>query len=515
MTTRAKSLFLLVLLIGWFLFWLLYFPFRPETLLRAVPDESWFVSSHDHPAEHWDDLKRNPLMASLFESTGLIEEGPDGVTVETEAAEWVQRIGQRRLVLAHSRADRYSGVDAWYFAGWLGYRSTLYRWLFTIAPPRGVKKLTSAHGDIVWRVDAGSNSEPLSIAFMEGLVVGAFSRDPGAVRRMVDAFHEGDADTDEQPHKVWLATRGGAPDRCWMQTTKGHSPGGVGVSFDRLAADRTVARVEWIGKGFDLDGLPPRAVSGIPDPLLRAGRPLAYGRFATDWAVALLDPFSGQAWADGLTEWLVRYPDRRVDVALYDGDFSGSFMHFRTPGLALALPTDHEESAREHMTELLDRLNAEYRLGLIPGQMVEDDRVLYRLEAVSGGVYARLDPNERAAFYPTDERCYVAASFKTLKRLLAADAAARAPTDVEPGRPVWLTVDLERIGSASRVLMAAISFRMLLEDAEATRDKRESLKEAQAWIDALIPLKTGTVSIDTDSDRPVLHIRLGPTEDAL
>lgn len=495
-------------------FWLFHVPYRPQFMHRALPDHVHFVSMHRDLGPRWDALGENPLALSLFRSIGLKEE-ENGRLVDTPAAAWIGKMGRRELTLAYG-PDAGPRRDAWYIAAWIGSRSHWYRWMLTLASPDGIRRIGKQNGDFIFLAEAeGDDPRRLSLAFVEGMVLAAYSADPGAVRHMLDAYQGVESswrdDHADVSRRLIGGDPGAAPDRGWIYTGGMPPAEGVLLSFDELASERIRARVKLPDE--ERWTAPETPAPAEESRFLRTGRPFLHGVFAPAVVQSAARSFMPEEALPVVEALIAASEDRSLEAAMFDGEFGGRILKFKAPGLVIAVPVDSAEEGRALMETAIDRLNAQYRWGLVPRQIILQELVAYVIEATDSKAYSRLDFDERISYLLRPDRLYISSNLQTLKQLVTREDASDAePMWYLPDEPVpaFLGLDLDRAGLASRVVLAAVSFRLLLEDAEGTRDLRQTLRDTQGWIDALMPLEKGRIWLAIENGEPVVHLSIGP-----
>jgi hypothetical protein len=199
--------------------------------------------------------------------------------------------------------------------------------------------------------------------------------------------------------------------------------------------------------------------------------------------------------SDWLPLWQAAKP-RSVGLAVLGGDYSGRFRSIKIPGLFLGANLDQGEPFAV-ARQMLDRLNARWRWGLIPRLILVDETPVYTVEGTAQNVYSELLMSEQVAFTRQQSWLLMASNMKSLAQLLR---TPRQPAGVELAWPTWMQnqtgplagygwFDLAQGGKTLRIAVTAYGLRLKVRDARNTYARRRRLNEIKAWIDALGPLE--------------------------
>jgi len=460
MHVRARHLLLGVLsaiFAGWCVWWTLHVPDHPEWIWRVAPSDAPFVSAHARLAERWDELQSNPLFRSARDAVpGLDALDWDALSRQPEFRRWLKRLaGTDTALVALPGADR----PIWCFASWIGPQSVRLRAELRLSRIPGLRAVGAPHGGRrLWRWQPAAGGPGVSFAIEEGMLIGCLSDRHGDLRLALDVY---DGRYGPTLGMLPAAARdfGAGPDRGrW----NGHDARGrrrrLTFDFSELGARRTRGRLAAHWPGFSPSATNgARAIwSGRTAGAVLPAPAVSLTLRAAD-AAAWLERHTPDVWTAGLQRAL-REPAAAaepVTLALYGDPYSGRAGGLKAPGLALAFPAGETNAVMAALTTELDRLNARFRLGLVPHPLPAGPHALTAIEGTGANLYAKLLPNECPALLLRDGWALLAASATTLQALSAVPAGSFAPWEDQPLAPgmARLRVDTR---PAARTLRDAI-----------------------------------------------------------
>ncbi|GEM_PF-1304342 len=494
--------------------WLFYVPYQPQRLYRLVPDNTAFLSYHRNLAERADDVLANPLVRSVMSMAGFAPEEVDAWRADPAVRNWLEPIWERDLLLLHVPAVGPGRDPAWVFGGWIGGGSIRLRWWLTRGQPDGFEKVRRHAGGSYWTVDTGAapGEEHLSIGIVEGILIGAWSRDPHAVRHILDVYDGIAPRTPEQP----MASL--APDHGWWRTWNPWDNQSARYTFavDALHGDGIAGHVQ-LARSVELPMLAPTDIETIsrlwggipfwvlgaePDSLFNAAQPYL--------------PAPVFRIYHGLRN---THRDGPLLLALTGGEYAGSTLGISVPALNVAWPVRDETAFVDTVRGLLDGLNAAYRWGLVLTESRVHGRTIYRIEGTGLQVYALARPDQQVAFTLIDGWVVAASHQRTLLRLLEryTDPLALIEADdggwkemVRAGGAAGVShIDIRAGARTIRLALMTWSLALLREEGPETRTTRQRIQAARAWLDILETLGIINLSLASDEDHWTLQLEIG------
>ncbi len=397
---RLLAVLFVILCIAWILYW----PYRPELLYRALPEQSVLAMDHVRLAEAWSRDLTNAVVRGVAQSWGAPDPGRLG---ENRVARNIVRLFTGDLSvtgLAQFTARVYT--PAIFGASWVGGpRAALYRLLLRVRWVPGLGRLgVSEYGTRYWRPpdDRDWPGAVVSFEIFQGVLLAAWSQDQDAVRGMSWRLDHGASLAGvfgaEEP---WRDSPGIYPHRAWIGeslTDRTAMAGIGGIALTLVALDgggaTLRARTDRLPGGYRLEALPdPRLPGFVPDdaPALIALGPIEklavlLGRLipASDIGSRLLEaPGGGEpAWF-----WLTGAP------------YEGRLLGVRTPALFVAVPAGTEPD-RESVGVALDEINAIWRMGLTHRPGAHGEEILIDSSLLGlGDLWRRDDQCGMVAFH--------------------------------------------------------------------------------------------------------------------
>ena len=168
-------------------FWVFHIPSRPQTIFDAIPDNACFVHVSKDPGLRWAAIKNNPLVIDCMSSNlwNTIEHLAGYARAKENNA--ASLIGQ--TVFACVPHSMRMPTGGWFAAAWLGTRSHLVRWWFTLAAPDGWQTLDGCGSRAAWRTSTpvDNNGRYISLSICDGILLLCFSKDPAGVAQAMAA----------------------------------------------------------------------------------------------------------------------------------------------------------------------------------------------------------------------------------------------------------------------------------------------------------------------------------------
>jgi hypothetical protein len=513
--------------------WATYVPYDPERLYRAVPNNAWWVSEHNALAARWNDTVRSPLLDVLPGAVGMDAGRLDAALHDPVVSAAVARLARRKVVLAGVPWLGESARPAWVGATWVGVYGQVMRWGLAAPWLKGVERVALADG---WRGWAWTDPEwegrTLSLAVVDGILLGCFSEDPRGVQVLIDRLQRGapilDALREER-------TEPAAPDRVWMRWANGVSAGSGPRSLEIAVTESGPAGWHgWIAgdalrllEGDRSGGNPERPAGPVPVRDLDA-RLNALARLLGDApdAIAVLPSAVGERVLErpGVTHALrdtsaILLERAAADglgfVALFGGPYSGRMLGIRVPSVMAGVCLAGNEDGLETVSAALDRVNAARGWGLIPRPIRVGGLDAVVVDSSRGGVYGSLADGERPVLAVIDGWFVACSSVRTLERCAAeraarpaAPAAAWAAGVRAAGGQEYLWLDPGAAGDAIKKALAAYALVRLVQRADARDTLRGRLDLLRACIESLAPIQAAELWMARDRPEPALRFRL-------
>lgn len=511
--------------------WLLYVPCDSARLYSAVPAHATFVSRHRDLASRWRDFSANPFARSLLGALGLTQEELDAFRDDPVAQRWARRLLGRDAAVAFVPGLGDYADPAWVIVSWIGGRSQRLRWQLSWARSGEYTRCAPHRGRPYWVVESAvfESGEKLTVALVEGMIVGCISKHVGAMREVLDTYDGLFPSVAVRadfpgPGNGWGDPL--APDRGWVYA------GGLGTwayvgsrslayEFSVLQPSGLVGQVCWRA---------PRATGPVaPDRRTTAGLAGLFGDLPL--ALLLLDrnmvwadarPAAGPALLNVVREIAVEQRADTIMLCILGDAYSGRFKGIKVPTVVAGIPVADETKALAAVKKALDRANARRQLGLIPREVPDGAAPLFAIEGTKENAYGGLPLEERFAYAAREGWLLAASSLGGLRRLMAGRGAGRLSQGAAEPRwakdmgdvqaPFYGWIDLALGGKALRLAVTTYSLKLLMEDPVRTQSARQRLNEIKAWIDSLAPLGTCRVWLESEGDVMRVSFRMGEVD---
>ena len=169
--------------------WMLYFPYRPGVLYRAIPANAVVVTEHDRLAGRWPQMARHPVSLSLLDAFGVDREDVEAFAEDPNVVRLVDRFASRRTVTGYVRSLGGSGRPAWILASWGGVNAQLLKWGLLSGALEDFQRIKIGIRP-AWILDLDPDDwgkdTRLSVSLIEGMLVACLGSDPLGVRHVID-----------------------------------------------------------------------------------------------------------------------------------------------------------------------------------------------------------------------------------------------------------------------------------------------------------------------------------------
>lgn len=501
--------------------WMLWVPYDSVALYRAVPVQATFVTAHARLADRWSSMIGNPLVQSLGQTMGVDGEDLQALRSNPDAEALMDLLASRETLLAYVPKSEVRHEEAWVVASWIGGRSQRLRWILSFRSISGLEAVGRQRGRTIWAIhDAHfSDGARLHAVLVEGMVIACLSRDSTALFEVLDVYDGFSPSLHDLPRTLQARMDlrdDQAPDRGWVRRGAAWEKSPLRWGLTSLSSRRVTGRMQMQQADLHPVG-PAEPKEPRPYPVLLGNRPeavlLAQPGLLAQYAPQLPGPVWPLIARAGLAE---ASPEPAV-LALMGGIYSGRFKGLKLPSLVFAVALKEPGRADELVQELIDRINAAYRWGLIAAR--GDDRRMVYIESTADTGYASLEPDERLAYIVDGPWLLISSNAGALGRLLEyapsgeVPAWQKPPPGAAPRALFWS--DLGAAGKTLRSAVAVYSLKLLLEDPEETQGVRELLLLTQAWVDALEPFGAAGAEVQTVGEDLELIFQLGqPTLEA-
>ncbi len=442
----------------------------------------------------------NPLILSLFISAGVKPSAVQTWAENPEVRPWFNRLAGRDAVVAYLPPRVSHGDATWAVASWLGGGSQRLRWQLAWRRSEEFVACAPYHGHAYWRV-VSDDMDPnlvLTVALVEGMLIGCLSDREEAMIELLDAL-DGLRPSMAARMKQAVFTPAHMPDgvfdAIWIETEdvvgRRRSPRyPVGAEF------REISRTALVCRAYFADVFAPKSLdAGCLDDMARVlgDAPVWAAGFPLSW-VADDSASARSAWQGTLRRLAQAQEAESVVVALLDRKYAGRIAGMRVPAVIAALPLKHPERAEEQIRAAMDEWNARSKWGLIPYPWAQvNGTSIVVIEGTGQNMYAFLDPEEKPAYAIIGSWLYAAVQAGGLKQVLEQEGEAGGDAcwsrAVARTAPFWLWGDFRLGNDVLRLALSAYAFRLVLEDAGGTQQKRQRLNEWKAWLDAFEPLE--------------------------
>lgn len=518
--------------------WVLYVPYKPDSVLSAIPAEATVVSIHNNLSSEVEPLLENHLVRNALASAGVKESDLSSLISNKTTRAWINRLAGDRTVIAYVPALGYQQKPAWVVATWIGNHSQRFRWKIFWFRPKAIRQSATEYGRIIYEVRTrlSNPKDKLSLSLTEGVLVGCLSEDPTAARYLVQTF-------DHQYGRASIVSDGtfssasalaasGARHWGWIRTPRRWIPfheGSPLIAYTASVKDNSRLELSLATPG-DLPLAGDMSQNTTLAPLLQTlgTSPDAALVMPISWIKTLMpDTQTLPLWVDIIQPLVETNATPSLGfISILNRDHCGrirgplgsSLTPFlkglRVPSLILGIQVSDEQDATRRIALILDQLNSRYGLGLIPHPVQTPDGSITLIEESRKNLYGKFEPDERIAWTYRQGWMFLASNAAILKRLMAnASAPAgksladnRAPKPAYSYAP-WMTaktpteaslwIDAESTGKLVKDAISAVTISLMVRNAEGTQETRRKLEVARQWVEKLQGISEITMTTRT------------------
>jgi len=484
--------------------WIWNIPYAPEQMLRAIPGHAVSVSMHDNMAGRWNDVAEHPITLSLVGVFGGDTQEWKELRDDPGFQYLLNLLGQRKLSVAYVPYPGYQSEPMFVFASWVGGKSHRLRWTLPFLELPGLSSIGEVGGWPVWAFrwrDQGVEHQ-LTFALVEGMVIGCNSAQLAAIENIIASYNgEYPSIAARKDLEYWNngLLNSARNDRFWYKEPASRKNqeliGPWLVEFDlgnpaRINGSASMPAPEGlrdVTDPFAVQDLarlwkshPIAACALSAEGVRKSG--LSTNHLPMSLALDLINNGNGQALALGL----------------FGDDFSGRYKGIKVPTLMAAVQMPEAVDIEAFIQQAVDRWNAKYRWGLVAAEQGYGSSTVYRLEGTTDNFYSSFAEQEQVAMTQAGRWLVISSNLKGLEALLSHMEIEAAPTTtpwadridkaVAGGALGYLGIDLVRGSETFRLAISAYSLKLLFEDASGSKETRQMLNEAKAWLDLLAQL---------------------------
>lgn len=494
-----------------FLARVLHVPYRPDLVLSAIPQEASFVTLHSKLARELPVLLDNRVATGAMAAAGVPVADLYSLCTNRASKAWLSKLAGDQTTVAYVPSLGPGRKPAWVFASWIGNQSQILRWKVTLFHPKDFRPVAMEYGRTIYNVRLRKQDPKrrLSVALVEGILVGALSEDPAAARYLVQTYDRQYGRTSfaatVQPLPFGSIPSPTSPHRGWVRLSRlplGRQDAGVILLCDARCpdTDHLELRVAAPGTLPDHTATPgSRAAAPLAD--LLGDSPDCALIWPANWLRALvsnaqptplwmetLEPLYGSDMTNALVFAAIL---NRSHCGRIRGPISDSLTPFlkglRVPTLVLGIQAEDATDASRRLMQTLDSLNTRFGLGLIPHNIQAAGGSITLIEETRRNLYGRFEPDERVAWTFRDGWVILFSNAAVLKRRLA------SPPEETSTNPVpWEVLNTKaeamawlNVNPTTRLLkdaFSAITLSLLFRNPEGTRETRARLDAAATWM---------------------------------
>ena len=497
--------------------WILYFPFRPALVLRAVPPEAVLATWHTRPAGRLDALLKSAPAALILAAADIPATNAAAALASPGVQSLVKRLGGTGAALAYAPCFGGRGEPALVLGAWVGGMTThLMRAGLLDRSFAGYAVHRIGH-DRVWIgffPELPFGMRYVSFGVYEGVLAGCASSDPFAAVALLAALRRhgalpdlvspwvdrpgrlrADHGTAPDLFRAMLPSGGGGPAICTgdFRLKDDGALGGTLLLEERGAPALLPAVPGWTGIGAEdrdaldvLLPLPADVPAVLAATTVKRGMAAAAGLPPRLRERLLLAPLAGLA-----------APGAACQAWLSGGIHSGRVMRMKVPSAGFAMQVPAGTGVETVAAQVADAINSVYGAGLIAIPDRQDRRI-YTLQPVNDiGLFGFLKAEERPAVAIADGWMMVVTNVEVLRRLLGSVAGRPPRPATEPGGPerLWLfgSSRLPEAGEAASNALAGYALLRLMQTGRAERLDSPAVRRVLVAMDGLgeVSLRTG------------------------
>ncbi|MBL7076829.1 MAG: hypothetical protein ISS31_05095 [Kiritimatiellae bacterium] len=540
---RRSRLTILVgslLFLGLALWWSVWFPFAPERVRGAIPSHALMVGEHHRLGDDADLLLQNTSLRESIQVLGGDVEAIDEF-MTSRFGRWLTAcLGGRYTVTAFAPRSPVGAPAAWMAASWGGVHAQVMRWMMEAGLISGWDRLPGRSPIVCYTLRSPGTGPVLSATVYEGVVLLAYSRDPGAVRRMVRRVAYG------QPASRLPVETVPTPDRvqvCW--TPRADVAPRAEYTWSLPSTNAIGVHATWssrmplpIVRPETYRGEFPVVAAGIVCPPVDAPtdvqlseserRDLGAGLGSLSGALmlvpsAILDVLPGLARSPAIGALYRETIREKIDpkgviaLGLLRDTYSGRLLGIKTPSLVLAVKTSSELDLAAELPPLLDRWNARLGLSLLARERGSEgiDFPVFIVDEARNGIYSSMKASEKPALWQAGNWLFIASN------LAAAREVSRAiEQSAEPPQGAWWSAaaatpgmvhgwfDFKAAGSAVRKLMALHAI-VQIAQGERSGPAVVLMERTGRAVSALEPFGEGSLKLELGRDAWTMDVRVG------
>ncbi|MFC1462773.1 hypothetical protein ACFLQU_04120 [Verrucomicrobiota bacterium] len=500
--------------------WTFHFPYSRERLYRAIPGNALIVGEHPEIAGRWVTCLKTPAVRGILNAQGVSDEQIEKTIGDPKLTKAIEAFAGRNTVIAYVPALDTSRRPAWLVASWTGAYCQPLRWGWAARKLRDFERIRLDHGRRGWRLKPGKlgNGMHLTLAATEGILLGCLSRDPYGVRYILDRVDGklpltmtaerilgDDRDAQSGQDRLWFEwhVEMGGTFRTY-ESMMGVTLNGEAGSFGWFRADflpaSPVAAAANINDVKTIEEL----LGNVPDAVAVAGlvEMLAMFPDSPGWDAArtIADTVKEEA-GDGSGSF----------AALLTGDYRGEIAGMMVGSIVAGVRLKDGVSAPEAVGRLLDKLNVDHELSLIPKRMEGDGGVI-RLDSTRPGTFKLFPAGQRPAFAGIGDWLIFCTNRKALEKMLAVDRGDTSSwiAGMEGGPGIHVAGDLEATGKAVENAVAAYTLVMDIQAGRKNKDLAARLDMVKAWARIGGTLKTGSFRLHTANGQSEIQFKFTP-----
>lgn len=506
--------------------WILYVPYRPERVFQAIPAEASIVCVNSNLAGHWEGLLANPLARQVLEAAGI--PGTNLTQVSTNAAirKWASRLASDQSVIALLPPPQEGARPTLVFATWIGNQSRILRWEAPWIRSRDFQTLSfPTPPRSLYRIHTGLESSGwyLSLALAEGVLMGALSSDPLAVRRLQEI-------AEDQPGARSLATTGRPGQARALLGADPLPPWG----WIEWGGTMTALRVSFPERGIVMDTagkyqLPPLSVSAAGTGTVIVPARSAADLFAllpTRWLAALLPSEPRQAWA-ALARDVVAPEAADTNaaffIALLDQDHCGrlrgplgatlkAFVKgVKVPTLVMGMQVRDPGETSSRLTHLLEQVNQQYGMTLAMKHWDKAGAAPLEVVSLTGrGFYGMFDDEERIGTTYRDNWLLAGSHAAILKKLMETPPTPSSTPGMElpPGTVAVVQANLQGLAKSIKGASGLVKIMTMFNPGPDTEHLRDTLRKMDTWLALTDLLRHAEATLRVSGDVAQAHLVL-------
>ena len=459
---------LLVLFVVGVVFRVWHFPFRESAVLRVIPADAVVMSRHISPGARWSQALREGLFDPWLLLAGEDSEHPGADLADDPGIAWLfSQLGARYLATAY--VERFAGrpAPAFIMSAWVGGRFThVARMGFLDDAFRDFRVKRGDDGSRIWYgyfPDFPRGFEHISFGVYEGVAFGVATDYSFGAERLYQimrrqARSEAQVLLSQVPDRL-LKT----PDRIRVRTPIGQIVN-TGVVMDqprvlRKYVSMSLPRVLDVGVGVpstlsDLLAVVHPTAAAIAGTTAGSGlqlvEALPFSSVVHDVVHLIFTHVAGRQTDGALVAWLA------------SRDYGGRMLRLRVPAVGVALELSEDQSVKDIVSPILQRLTARYQISW--GVEPYGERGVVSLIPPTGNWYGQLSRGDRAGFAVWDGFFFMHSSAAALDSLLEHFGRNMAldPFPLPGGATLFMRVDgmamadVLRLGFSSYALWQVI-----------------------------------------------------------